>query len=526
MLPKRPLLYLSLPSLALLIGLVWFRRKKALLDSDRGRERKSLSSSSATTTATATMATSESVPVAAGRASTSSIATPTGSVRHSSDSMPIGVTVPATAVANTTDTMDSTGHSVGTCTGSNNSSNSNISCRSAPIPINSRGRRELEKEQNGHNSSSAEDDFDSDLESPKLSSTPPRRDFHYLRNYQNAATSPKPSLLMDMGSPRMIMSPFKKMAVTNEPELQQNDKVMVRGNGCAEKVKIEDRSKEQSDVKVNNNDKEVNIINQNNHNINNNNHKNSGIPNARDCDKQQMANVTSDNITIDDSPQSSSSSSSSYVGVGDRDDDDDNTTNSKKNGELASINAGDDRQHQTTVPPTVSSPVSRCSRRSKDSGTGTGTSPPSDVAPGGVASNTYEFLIHKQYAGVIIGSKGVNVRRLNKNFNVEVVVRSCPGLPKPTDQLCVIEGAATDIQDALRNIRERLPIKKYPDLTMERVSYLEASRAVGALPARNGVAKTQNQHSNGLQEYRERMRAFHESPATGQLPASVSIDYH
>lgn len=51
MLSKRPLLYLSLPSLALLIGLVWFRRKKSILNCDTGGDKKARTSGGQTTTA-------------------------------------------------------------------------------------------------------------------------------------------------------------------------------------------------------------------------------------------------------------------------------------------------------------------------------------------------------------------------------------------------------------------------------------------------------------------------------------------
>jgi A-kinase anchor protein 1, mitochondrial len=115
-------------------------------------------------------------------------------------------------------------------------------------------------------------------------------------------------------------------------------------------------------------------------------------------------------------------------------------------------------------PPIASPPLSLCSIQSNDSGKG--SSPPHSV---GAPPTSYDFIISSNLVGHLIGRKGSYVNRIKDKTGANVVVRRHP---ESSDfKVCSIEGTQQDINGALKMIRERLPEKLYPNLTLQRVYF-------------------------------------------------------
>jgi len=114
-------------------------------------------------------------------------------------------------------------------------------------------------------------------------------------------------------------------------------------------------------------------------------------------------------------------------------------------------------------PPQIASPsLSLCSMHSGDSGQG--SSPPQSV---GMPTMSYDFLVPSLYVGAIIGFQGSVIMRIKKT-GANVIIRK--GLHGPKKhQVCTVEGTQSEVDAALKMIRERMPLKRYPYMTMERI---------------------------------------------------------
>jgi A-kinase anchor protein 1 len=123
----------------------------------------------------------------------------------------------------------------------------------------------------------------------------------------------------------------------------------------------------------------------------------------------------------------------------------------------------DENQSPTRNPPPIASPpLSLCSLHSGDSGKG--SSPPNSV---GAPSITYDFLIPVNLIGIIIGRKGQFVNNIKAKTGANVIVKKNTHSKK--SKICTIEGTQVEIDAALKMIRTKLPEKKYPHLTLERI---------------------------------------------------------
>ncbi|XP_063990383.1 KH domain-containing protein akap-1 [Diachasmimorpha longicaudata] len=81
---------------------------------------------------------------------------------------------------------------------------------------------------------------------------------------------------------------------------------------------------------------------------------------------------------------------------------------------------------------------------------------------------TYEFTIPESLAGRMIGKRGIAIQELNTKAEVTMTVK-----PHPTTKdlkLCLIEGTEENINIALDLIRERFPLKKFPEVTLDQVN--------------------------------------------------------
>lgn len=109
--------------------------------------------------------------------------------------------------------------------------------------------------------------------------------------------------------------------------------------------------------------------------------------------------------------------------------------------------------------------LSLCSVQSGDSGKGSSL-PRSEAAR---AKTTYEFFLPNGLVGQLYGRKRSYINFIKTKTNASIVLRQkmYPGKLR----VCAIEGTESEIQAALAMIRQRLPVKRYPNLTLQRIHF-------------------------------------------------------
>uniref|UniRef100_A0A182XWH2 Uncharacterized protein n=1 Tax=Anopheles stephensi TaxID=30069 RepID=A0A182XWH2_ANOST len=127
----------------------------------------------------------------------------------------------------------------------------------------------------------------------------------------------------------------------------------------------------------------------------------------------------------------------------------------------------DERNGQTGSPP-----LSICSVRSEDSGKG--SSPPHSV---GQSAAMYEFLVPAFLVAGMLGKDGTFVKHIKKMTGANVIIKRNPDTHK--SKVCTLDGSPQEIQDALKVIREKFPLKRFPTLTLQRI---EISRVETVIP--------------------------------------------
>ncbi|XP_061399312.1 A-kinase anchor protein 1, mitochondrial [Musca vetustissima] len=109
--------------------------------------------------------------------------------------------------------------------------------------------------------------------------------------------------------------------------------------------------------------------------------------------------------------------------------------------------------------------LSLCSVQSGDSGKGSSL-PRSEATR---AKTTYEFFLPDSLVGYLYGRRHAFINQIKSKTNATVVLRKkmYPGKLR----VCAVEGTDSEIQAALAMIRQRLPAKRYPKLTMQRIHF-------------------------------------------------------
>ncbi|XP_034252365.1 A-kinase anchor protein 1, mitochondrial isoform X2 [Thrips palmi] len=136
--------------------------------------------------------------------------------------------------------------------------------------------------------------------------------------------------------------------------------------------------------------------------------------------------------------------------------------------------------------PSMSSYSDEHSEGSSDSGKGCSdvASPPSrtPVGSGSLAGDAevdnsvestsnysvYDFLLPQVLVGRLIGRHGSFVHEIKSKTNASVTIKRHPESTK--QKICTIEGTTADIDNALTMIRQRFPINKYPNITLDQIS--------------------------------------------------------
>lgn len=109
--------------------------------------------------------------------------------------------------------------------------------------------------------------------------------------------------------------------------------------------------------------------------------------------------------------------------------------------------------------------LSLCSVQSGDSGKGSSL-PRSEATR---AKSSYEFFFPNTLVGQLYGRKRSYINQIKAKTNATVSLRK--KLYTGKLRVCAIDGTESEIQAALVMIRQRLPAKRFPNLTMQRIHF-------------------------------------------------------
>lgn len=96
---------------------------------------------------------------------------------------------------------------------------------------------------------------------------------------------------------------------------------------------------------------------------------------------------------------------------------------------------------------------------------------PSDIADVDIDLTVYEFVIPQQLVGRLIGRHGAFVHTIREKTNARIIIKRHPDHQSKL-KICSIEGLSSEIDAALGMIRDKFPVKRFPELTLEQISYV------------------------------------------------------
>lgn len=108
--------------------------------------------------------------------------------------------------------------------------------------------------------------------------------------------------------------------------------------------------------------------------------------------------------------------------------------------------------------------LSLCSVQSGDSGKGSSL-PRSEANR---AKSTYEFFLPNSFIGHLYGRKHFFINHIKVKTSANVLIRKTNYAGKLVC-ICIIEGSESEIEAALAMIRQRLPTKRFPNFTMNKI---------------------------------------------------------
>ncbi|KRT85600.1 K Homology domain containing protein, partial [Oryctes borbonicus] len=127
--------------------------------------------------------------------------------------------------------------------------------------------------------------------------------------------------------------------------------------------------------------------------------------------------------------------------------------------------------------PSLSSISDNHSEGSNDSGKGgsdVATPPSRTPADDGSISGDvpahflYEFAIPQNLVGRLIGRGGCTISDIKEKSRTRIMIKKHPSNSKM--KICAIEGTQINIDNALQMIREKFPLKRYPEVTLEQIA--------------------------------------------------------
>uniref|UniRef100_A0A1B6DQ92 Tudor domain-containing protein n=1 Tax=Clastoptera arizonana TaxID=38151 RepID=A0A1B6DQ92_9HEMI len=121
------------------------------------------------------------------------------------------------------------------------------------------------------------------------------------------------------------------------------------------------------------------------------------------------------------------------------------------------------------------------SEGSSDSGKGCSdvVTPPSRTPAGGSSvagdqvQSVYEFVLEQHIVGRLIGRHGAYLQDIRGKTNTNIFIKRHPDTSKL--KICAIEGNQQDIDAALAMIRQKFPLRRFPNLTLEKVTFVQPS---------------------------------------------------
>ncbi|XP_049310759.1 A-kinase anchor protein 1, mitochondrial isoform X3 [Bactrocera dorsalis] len=108
--------------------------------------------------------------------------------------------------------------------------------------------------------------------------------------------------------------------------------------------------------------------------------------------------------------------------------------------------------------------LSLCSVQSGDSGKGSSL-PRSEANR---VKSTYEFFLPNSFIGHLYGKKHFFINQIKVKTSANVLIRKTNYAGKLVC-ICIIEGSESEIEAALTMIRQRLPTKRFPNFTMNKI---------------------------------------------------------
>lgn len=128
--------------------------------------------------------------------------------------------------------------------------------------------------------------------------------------------------------------------------------------------------------------------------------------------------------------------------------------------------------------PSISNFSDAHSEGSSDSGKGhsdVATSPSRTPAGGSslagdLALSLYEFVLPQSIVGRLIGRHGASLHEIRSSTGTNIFIKRHPETNKL--KICAIEGTQQDIDKALAKIRQKFPLRRFPHLTLEKVSFV------------------------------------------------------
>ncbi|XP_014252448.1 KH domain-containing protein akap-1 [Cimex lectularius] len=161
--------------------------------------------------------------------------------------------------------------------------------------------------------------------------------------------------------------------------------------------------------------------------------------------------------------------------------------------ELDSMKIRDEKQKENTerdsanhspsevmlASPSISNFSDAHSEGSSDSGKGhsdVATSPSRTPAGGSSLAgdlatlSLYEFVLPQVIVGRLIGRHGAFLHEIRTSTQTNIFIKRHPDTNKL--KICAIEGTQQDIDKALAKIRQKFPLRRFPQLTLEKVSFV------------------------------------------------------
>lgn len=406
MISNRPILYLTLPSLALIIGYVWLRRKKggrAVCDSGgRNQKQNSISNKSCKL-------------LGEGLGDNQELSDQQASSAYSahsqhSESLPIGTPQQQQLKLKidqqtTPGNQSSSGKQQSQSPGSAASSSSSLG-KSAPIDIAPNPRSPPKRV--------TEQEIDCEI----LKLKPQESDIKHLRYIE------EPEIDWD-DSPTPADSPLYRARFDLNRSQPKVEPIVIKGTMEA-KISPENSFRERKYTQTESDDSV---------------HLNESVKATENC-------VVNGSLNVDAGTETTTVSDNGCVMMQ----------------EDAEVVATTEIPKKIQTQPQIASPsLSLCSMHSGDSGQG--SSPPQSV---GAPQITYDFVMPPSYVGALIGFRGSIITNIKEKTGANVIVRKGSHGPKK-QKVCSIEGTQSEVDAALKLIRVKMPEKRYPYMSMERI---------------------------------------------------------